>query len=324
MESECAVGIIGAGGVAARHAGVLAGFGDVRVAAVADTDPLRAGALAGRLGARAYPDHLAMLSGEALDAVYICVPPFAHGAPEKAALEAGLPFFVEKPLALDLALAEDIAAGVRERGLLTAVGHQWRYLSGIERARELLEGRGVRMVLGYWLDKVPPVGWWARLDGSGGQIVEQAAHVIDTARLLAGEVVEVWALESAAKAAGVPDADVAAATTAALRFADGAVGSLAATCLLAWKHRAGLEVYAQGMVLEVSEERLDVYTGADPEHVADTGDARTRVDRAFVDAVRGVGSDVRTDYAEALRTHRVACAIAESAATGGPVEVRAE
>jgi predicted dehydrogenase len=49
--------------------------------------------------------------------------------------------------------------------------------------------------------------------------------------------------------------------------------------------------------------------------------ARVAVDRAFVDAVRGVGDDVRVPYAEALRTHRVACAIAESATTGAPVRV---
>ena len=43
------------------------------------------------------------------------------------------------------------------------------------------------------------------------------------------------------------------------------------------------------------------------------------MDRAFVDAVRGIGDDVRAPYAEALRTHRLACALAASAATGQPV-----
>jgi predicted dehydrogenase len=47
------------------------------------------------------------------------------------------------------------------------------------------------------------------------------------------------------------------------------------------------------------------------------------VDRAFVDAVRGVGDDVRAPYATALRTHRVACALAESARRGEPVDLPA-
>ncbi|WP_067963269.1 Gfo/Idh/MocA family protein [Nocardiopsis trehalosi] len=323
MTADCSVGIIGAGGVAARHAEVLSGFGDVRIAGVADTDVDRAGALARRCGATPYPHHEELLAREELDAVYICVPPFAHGPAELAAVDAALPFFVEKPLGVDTSAAEDIAARVRERGLLTAVGHQWRYLEAVERARELLAGREVRMVLGHWLDKVPPVGWWARADRSGGQVVEQAAHVVDLARLLAGEVESVHALESETRAAGIPDADVAAATVATLRFRGGAVGTLAATCLLAWKHRAGVEVYAEGLALEVSEAGLRVHTAAEPELFEDDGTAKERVDRAFVDAVLGRGGDVRTDYAEALRTHRVTCAIAESALTGAAVRPHA-
>lgn len=322
MTAQCSIGIIGAGGVAARHADVLAGFEDVRIAGVADLDRERAKDLARRCGAAAYDDYHALVEGERLDAVYICVPPFAHGPPERAVLAAGLPFFVEKPIAVDLATAEEIAAGVLESGVRTAVGHQWRYLEVVERARLLLEGRPVRLVLGHWLDKVPPVGWWARADRSGGQVIEQAAHVVDLARLLVGEIADVQAMESETRAWGVPDSDVAAATVAGLRFTDGAVGTLAATCLLAWKHRAGLEVYAEGLALEVSETGLRVHTAAEPELFADDGTAKVRVDRAFVDAVRGIGDDVRTDYADALRTHRVTCAIARSALSGGPVAVK--
>ena len=50
-------------------------------------------------------------------------------------------------------------------------------------------------------------------------------------------------------------------------------------------------------------------------------DARVAVDREFVDVVRGLRSATAVPYAEALRTHRVACALARSAETGGPVPV---
>jgi predicted dehydrogenase len=49
---------------------------------------------------------------------------------------------------------------------------------------------------------------------------------------------------------------------------------------------------------------------------ADPAAARVAVDRAFIDAVRGIADDVRVPYSEALRTHRLACALAASAATG--------
>jgi predicted dehydrogenase len=64
--------------------------------------------------------------------------------------------------------------------------------------------------------------------------------------------------------------------------------------------------------------------GADPVEeliAADPAAARVAVDRAFIDAVRGIGNDVRAPYAEALRTHRLACALATSAATGQPVRL---
>jgi predicted dehydrogenase len=121
----------------------------------------------------------------------------------------------------------------------------------------------------------------------------------------------------------VPDADVDGATVANLRFTDGAVGTLAATCLLGWKHRAGLEVYAEGLALTVTEDTLEIRDGADGPDVrrVEPDAAKRAADRAFVDAVLGRADDIRTPYAEALRTHRLACAVSESAGRGAPVRI---
>jgi len=90
--------------------------------------------LAGEVGARAFPDVDALLT-EGLDAAYVCVPPFAHGVAERAVVAAGLPLFVEKPVGLDMAIPSDISALIAERGVLSAVGHHWRYLAVVEQAR---------------------------------------------------------------------------------------------------------------------------------------------------------------------------------------------
>ncbi|WP_307248673.1 Gfo/Idh/MocA family protein [Catenuloplanes indicus] len=309
------MGLVGAGGVAQRHARVLSSLPDVQVTAVTDVVPEAAAALAGPHGARVAPDVAALLN-EPLDAVYICVPPFAHGPAERAVIEAGLPLFVEKPISVDITTAQDIADTVAERGLLTAVGHHWRYLAVVEEARKLLADRPVRLVTGAWLDKVPPVGWWPLREKSGGPIVEQAAHVLDLARHLAGEVTSVTAAGNGTPPAG-DGADIDGATAAVLRFANGAVGTLAATCVLGWKERAGLEIYADGLALHVSETGLTV-RDADGERTVDSDpeSARVAVDRAFIAAVRGEEQDIRVPYAEALRTHALALAVAASAATG--------
>ncbi|MFI5835682.1 Gfo/Idh/MocA family protein [Micromonospora sp. NPDC051300] len=312
------VGLVGAGGVAQRHARVLTGFEDVELLGVTDVAPEAARALADTYGGRVFSDVAEMLAAGP-DAVYVCVPPFAHGPAEEAVVAAGVPMFVEKPVAVDLETAERIAGLVERAGLRTGVGHHWRYLHVVEEARRLLADRPVRMVNGAWLDKVPPVAWWARRDRSGGPVVEQAAHVLDLVRLLVGEVTEVTAYGDGTPPP-VDGADIDSVTAATLRFASGAVGTLAAACVLTWKHRAGLEILADGLALSLAEDGLTIRDADGERHLpADPDAARVAVDRAFVDAVRGVGDDVRVPYAEALRTQRLALAVAESARTGRPV-----
>jgi myo-inositol 2-dehydrogenase / D-chiro-inositol 1-dehydrogenase len=308
------VGLVGAGGVAQRHARVLSGLPDVQVIGVTDVRAEAARAVADEYGGRVFTDVGELLEAGP-DAVYVCVPPFAHGPAERAVIEAGVPLFVEKPITIDRDTALEIATLVSERGLLTAVGHHWRYLAVVEEARAVLGDRPVRLVTGAWLDKVPPVAWWPRADRSGGPIVEQAAHVLDLARHLAGEVTEVWAAGNGTPP--VDGADVDGATAAVLRFAGGAVGTVAATCVLGWKERAGVEIYADGLAVTVGETGLVVRDQDGPRTVpGDPEAARVAVDRAFIAAVRGEEQDIRVPYAEALRTHALALAVAESAATG--------
>jgi predicted dehydrogenase len=147
---------------------------------------------------------------------------------------------------------------------------------------------------------------------SGGQTVEQAVHVLDLARLLVGEVSMVHAVPAESPV----DGEIDHATAAVMRFTDGATGLLATTCLLRHKHRVGLEVHAEGIALDLSETEL-VVDG--DRQVQDGGKAKTMVDRTFVDAVQGREADVRAPYREALKTHRLALALARSARQREPV-----
>jgi myo-inositol 2-dehydrogenase / D-chiro-inositol 1-dehydrogenase len=202
MVSTVRIGMVGAGAVAARHVRTLLAMDGVELAAVADPALERAKELAAEAGAAVYPNHMELLAAERLDAVYICVPPFAHGAPELAVIDAGLPMFVEKPVAIDQETAAGIAARLAGRPLVTCTGYHWRWLDIFDRAAELLADRPAHLVQCSWLDKVPPPPWWLRRDGSGGQTIEQTTHVLDTARGLAGEVTEVHAFGTRAAETG--------------------------------------------------------------------------------------------------------------------------
>jgi predicted dehydrogenase len=348
--------MVGAGAVAARHARTLLAMDGVEVAGVADPALERARELADEVGAAGYPNHMELLDAERLDALYICVPPFAHGPPELAAIDAGLPFFVEKPVAIDEPTATSIATRLAGRPLVTCTGYHWRWLDIFDRAAELLADRPARLVQCSWLDKVPPPTWWLRRDGSGGQTVEQTTHVLDVARGLAGEVTQVHAFASRAAAPGrtsrsagprtgrvadggnegaglstapadvpaeaaLPGADIPEVSVASLRFASGAVGTVASTCLLPRLHRAGVQVVADGLSLELSETELLVeLDGRRSDYRADA-DARPRPDRDFVAAVRGGPDRIRVPWAEAYRTHLLACAITRSAEEERPLAV---
>ncbi|RBY82909.1 gfo/Idh/MocA family oxidoreductase [Geodermatophilus sp. TF02-6] len=312
------IGLVGAGFIAGRHVDALTAIDGVIVAGVADPRTDRAEVLAARCGATPYARWEQLLDAEQLDALYVCVPPHAHGPVEEAAVDRGLPLFVEKPLGTDLAPAERLADRIDAAGLLTAVGYHWRYLDTLERARELLADRPARMVLGAWLDRAPRVDWWARQAGSGGQTVEQVTHLFDVARVLVGEVEGGWATGSRS-----PDGpgDILDVCTAALRFTSGAVGSFSNSCLLPRGLRIGVELVAPGLGLWLTEHQL-VVTDADGERTIDRGADPFEVeDRAFVAAVRGEAHDVRTSYREALGTHRLAVAVATAAADGGTVRL---
>jgi predicted dehydrogenase len=312
------VGIVGAGLIGARHADALAGFPDATVVAVADPDVARARALADRCGARAHRTVAEMTRHEELDALYVCAPPFARGEPEETAVRLGLPLFVEKPLAADWRTAAEIGEMVLASGLVTGTGYHLRCLDTVAEARQRLGDRVPGLVTGHWFGPVPPSPWWVRRDRSGGQLVEQATHVVDLARFLAGEVTTVCAVGSSH--GHCPHGDIDEVSAAVLRFASGAVGSLSATCLSTEK-RVALEVVAPELALEVSETHLTVREPAGTTVRPARVDPKVAVDRDFVDAVRGRAPATRVPYEEALRSHRVACALAESARAGHPVDL---
>jgi predicted dehydrogenase len=111
------------------------------------------------------------------------------------------------------------------------------------------------------------------------------------------------------------------ATIASIRFNSGAIGSFASTCLLDWPHRIGLHLFSEGMVIELSEWDLMIDTGQGRPVRPAEGDAFKREDRAFIDAVKGKKNLVRVPYAEALRTHTLACAAATAAREGRSIRL---
>lgn len=73
-----------------------------------------------------------------IEGVAIAAPAVDHGKLAKRVLEAGKPVFIEKPLALDLDEAQEVAALAQEKGLALMVGHLLQYHPAFVRLAELV------------------------------------------------------------------------------------------------------------------------------------------------------------------------------------------
>lgn len=318
---EIKIGFIGCGGNANGHMNQLAGIEGARVVAVCDLQVERAQSAAEKHNADPYTAHQALLERDDLDAIYLSLPVFAHGQPELDVIERGLPFLVEKPVAINMDIAREVEAALANAGLITCVGYQLRYLGSAKITQQILQGRTINMVVGkYWCSTGhgDPNAWLRQMNKSGGQLVEQATHTIDMMRYMGGEVETVYAMQANRflKETDCPDAN-----SVSLQFASGAVGSLTATWAYAgdWSNANVLDLLYEGELLNWNPSRVLVQE--DGEWVDKTEPSPT-IDEVFVDAVRsGDTSSILSPYSDAVKTLAISLAANKSAEENRPITI---
>ncbi|MDW8107633.1 MAG: Gfo/Idh/MocA family oxidoreductase [Armatimonadota bacterium] len=317
------IGFVGTGGIAQVHFDALSQIDAAQLVAFCDVESERAQRAAERFGGRAYTDWRVMLDREALDALYICVPPYAHDGVEEAAAERGIHLFVEKPVARTVEQAKRIEAAIQKAGILSMVGYHFRYYGAIERAKERLQGLPVLMVKGAWDGGMPGVAWWRKHELSGGQLVEQTTHIFDLARYLVGEITEVFTYSlNRPDLLHYPDGDVNVSDVVCLRFENGAVGVITNTNGLHAPGEVGLKVYTPERIIEVSWGRMVEVEPNRKEEFFSRDNPYVRESQAFLEAIRTGNRDlIRADYSEGVKTLAVTLAADESGRTGKPIRV---
>jgi predicted dehydrogenase len=319
------LGFIGAGGIARAHLANLQAVEGIAVRAVSDVNPTRAEEFAAQARAKAYTCCNDMLEAETFDALYICLPPGAHGGLEIEVAELGIPFYIEKPVHLDLMAAAEVSRIVAEKELITSAGYQLRYSDAVKSAAEFLSGREVALAQGFYVGGLPGASWWRRRDLSGGQVVEQSTHMFDLLRYLLGDAETVFARASSGAMADVEGYDVDDASVALLEFSSGAVGHVVSACVLTdgGEREVSMRLDGRSFTLRLRPDSL---------HVADGGESRAqefslprggwmgRADRAFINAVRtGDPSGICSSYASGVRTLALTLAVNRSIETGESV-----
>jgi predicted dehydrogenase len=322
--SDVRLGFIGTGGNMNRHLRELTEIGGSTFVAFCDIVIEKAEQAVTQYGGKAYADYNQMLAHEELDAVYISIPPFAHGAPERAVVAAGLPMFVEKPVHMDADEAKDIAAEIEEKGIITATGYQERYLDIIDKAQELLASRRVGFFMGYWMGGMPgPGSWWREKAKSGGQLMEQTTHEFDMARYLFGEVKTVYAV---ARYDLIPDTDydIEEASAVSLQFESGVFGIMFSACFTTnGMSRSGLDIFCEDGSLEYHlRSALVLSTAEETTTWNPQNNCTIDMDSTFIEAVRtGDGSAIRSPYSDAAKTAILSIAANESLETDLPVHL---
>jgi myo-inositol 2-dehydrogenase/D-chiro-inositol 1-dehydrogenase len=249
------VGMIGAGWIAQEHRRVLDSRADAELVAVCDVDLERAETLAESAGARAYLDWRELLDTEDLGALIVCTPPRAHREPAIAALEHGLPLYLEKPIARTAEDAAEIVAVAERTGTVCAVGYQWHALDLLDALPALLEGQEIGLLLGTSIGPTQSRPWFIDMRAGGGNLLERGSHHLDLARTVAGEVASVQAAAGRvrlARSAG-DGGDIDDALTIMLGLASGAL----ATIVVAWTRPGqpgsyGLDIVASEATLRLA------------------------------------------------------------------------
>ena len=311
------IGFVGTGGIANHHMRTLSEIPTAAMVAFCDVVEEKAVTAATTYGGKAYTCYEEMYDTEALDAVYICLPPFAHDRQELAAIERDLPIFVEKPVATTMAKAREIESALAAKNLISGVGYHWRYMDTTEKAIALIGDQPVGFALGAWMGGMPGVSWWRVMAESGGQMVEQTTHIFDLARYLLGDVAEVHAMGRTGLMEDVENYDVHDASVTNLRFKSGAVASITSACMLSAGHHVGLELFLKDQALRIVGQHLTIAT-PDGTEVVELGNNPTHAeDQTFLQAVQsGDASAIRCDYAEAVKSLELTIAATQSAQEG--------
>jgi predicted dehydrogenase len=247
------IGVVGAGWIATDHVFVLRKLGH-DVVAVCDIDVARAAEVAPE-GARTYTDWEELLDREELDAVWVSTPPLHHRAPAVAALENGVPVYLEKPIARTLEDARAIVETAEGTGVVCAIGYQWHATEALEKLRDALGGQPVAYLWGVSVGATAARPWFLDRKGGGGNLLERGSHQLDLQRAVAGDVASVQVAASPvllAQSELDELGDIEDSATMLLRFESGAVG----TVLLAWTRQGqpgsySLDVLAPEATLHV-------------------------------------------------------------------------
>lgn len=190
--SEIRIGVIGVGARSklALHAQQFGG----KITVAVDPSPQGPARLAQKLGAEIPLFHT---TGEAisagLDAAFVTSPDDTHADITCELLTAGVPVYLEKPIAITTQSADRVLQTAFETGTKLYVGHNMRHMSVVRLMYELIQKGAIGEVKAIWTRHFVGHGgdyyfkdWHATREHGTGLLLQKGAHDIDVMHWLAG------------------------------------------------------------------------------------------------------------------------------------------
>ncbi|MBI3829219.1 MAG: Gfo/Idh/MocA family oxidoreductase [Planctomycetes bacterium] len=312
------IGFVGTGGIAQAHINRLVEIPEAKIVALCDIDAARVKTVADPLGAAVYTDGAKMLADVKLDALYVCVPPHAHGEIEVRAAQKGIHIFVEKPVNLFLDKAKQAWKEIKKNGVLTQSGYSLRYTAGGVQLKKFLEDKTIATANVIRWSGLPGTPWWRKYDQAGGQLVEMTTHQVDLIRWVMGDVDAVSASYSFGRVfKDQPEVTVPDSQAALLIFKSGASATVNTACALGKGWGGGTDFVIKDAKVVFKAEGCQIVP-EDAYKLPAPPLETPSIDAAFV---RAIASDqptlLRSPYDDALKSAAVTLACNKSAEQGG-------
>ena len=179
------LGVIGCGGFGWFALQQFAQTPGVQLAAIAGTHRPAADLAVRRFGIPNLGEVERLVGDPQIDVIYIATPPFLHHSQAMLALRAGKHVVCEKPLALNLAQADEMLALARAKDRLLVTNLMQRYNPVFQQVRELVASKVLGEVLhGYFEnyasdEDLAPDHWFWDREKSGGIFIEHGVHFFD-------------------------------------------------------------------------------------------------------------------------------------------------
>lgn len=189
------VGVIGVGSFGEKRAGAVKLCKKAELAAVSDMNMDKAKEVAKKLQVQCL-DVQTLLSDKAIDVVAVCVPNKFHMPITVGALNAGKHVLCEKPLARNVAEAQQMVEAAKKAGKLLKTGSNHRYFSSVQKAYEIVKNGAIGNAvsfngrIGHNGERLKNSWFWDKEISGGGTLLDNGCHLFDLARWFLGDFVE--------------------------------------------------------------------------------------------------------------------------------------